>query len=255
MLIATEPAAGDYSRSTAVAVDFLTTLTNRSGSLILYKQATVPSKPGFGPGIWAAPRRLRPGETGAPLVWEDYMKLQAIEVSLEGMGWSRPLSIAQGDFHVIVPPLPSADDGSQAGEGGQHRVVRVTVDTSSTGRFHVAFRSTSAPTPVRVENLTGVQLFGRQASSLARGGGPWAVLRPRSSCPTPWEAAWGGGITAAIELRWPRREGESVVAGTLETARVVLVADSPAEGTRPGAQNPARPRSASPASACVADLS
>lgn len=233
--MATEPAAGDYSRSTAVAVDFLTTLTNRSGTVIRYKQATVPGKPGLGPGIWAAPRAILPGEAGVPLIWEDYMKLQAIEVSLDGMGWSRPLSISQGDFHVIVPPLMSADDGSLI--EGAHKVVRVTVDTSSTGRFHVAFRSTTAPTPVRVENLTGVQLFGRQASSLARGGGPWAVLRARSSCPTPWEATWGGGVTAAIELRWPRNAGETVVAGTLETARVVLVPDNPAEGSRPGASH------------------
>lgn len=246
VLVATEPASGDFSRSTAVSVDFLTTLTNRSGTTIRYKQATVPIRPGL-TGIWAEPKVLAPGQAGEPLIWEDYMKLQAIEISLEGMGWSRKLSIAQGDFHVIIPPAHLADDGGSSMTEGRHQVVRVTVETSSTGRFHVAFRSTNSATPVRVENLTGVTLFGRQASSLARGGGPWATLRPRSSCPTTWEATWGGGVTAAIELRWPRKDNESVVAGTLETARIVLVPDNPAEGSRSGAHTPR----CAPASALV----
>ena len=63
-----------------------------------------------------------------------------MEVSVDGMGWSRAVQVEQGDHHVVVPHKE---------EGGAAQVLRITVDQTGSGRFHVVFRSANAATPVR----------------------------------------------------------------------------------------------------------
>ena len=140
VLVASEAAHGAFSRSTVVTVDLLASLTNRTGVTVRWKQQHVPEREGLGSAVWCAPHELPPGACGQPLVWDDYMRLPAMEVGLPGMGWSRALTLTQGDHHLVVPALE---------EGGQPRCVRITVDQYGGGRLHVIFRSAAAASPAR----------------------------------------------------------------------------------------------------------
>ena len=94
-------------------------------------------------------------------------------------------------------------------------------------------RSACAAPPVRIENATGVQLAARQAATL-QGGSPWVLLPPHTNAPQPWECTWGGKVAAAVEIRCPKKQNETVVTGTADALRVPL-GDDGAEsyGSRP----------------------
>ncbi len=64
-------------------------------------------------------------------------------------------------------------------------------------------------------------LAARQAATL-QGGTPWELLQPHTNAPQPWECTWGGGVTAAVEIRCPKRTNETVVTGTADALRVPL---------------------------------
>ena len=88
---------------------------------------------------------------------------------------------------------------------------------------------------MRIENATGVQLAARQAATL-QGGSPWVLLPPHTNAPQPWECTWGGKVAAAVEIRCPKKQNETVVTGTADALRVPLGDDgSGAEsyGSRP----------------------
>lgn len=74
---------------------------------------------------------------------------------------------------------------------------------------------------MRIENATGVPLAARQAATL-QGGSPWVILAPHTNTPQPWECSWGGKVVAAVEIRCPKKQNETVVTGTLDALRVPL---------------------------------
>ena len=182
------------------------------------------------------------------------MKTPAMELGLEGAHWSRALAVAQGESHVVLTVREDAAMAAAARPATElrpPRIVHVSAEQAATGRcvceatfhvwchpdaltcvqprhpvgvcvsIHIALRSACAAPPVRVENLTGVALAARQAATL-QGGTPWALLPPHVNSPQPWECSWGGGVPAAIEIRCPKRQNETVVAGVADALRVPL---------------------------------
>jgi vacuolar protein sorting-associated protein 13A/C len=232
VLVAAEPGGGRFARTTVITVDHRVTLSNRTGERVSVKQTGIPEKQMPGRSQWAAPLILQPGDAGVPLIWDDYLKTPALELGLEGARWSRALSVAQGEAHVVL----SVRDDSSAGGGSAApaRVVHLSAEQAATGRVHVALRSACAPPPVRIENSTGCALAARQAATL-QGGTAWALLPPHANVAQPWECSWGAGVPAAIELRVPKRTGESVVVtgATADTLRVTL--QTAADGAHQGA--------------------
>ena len=74
---------------------------------------------------------------------------------------------------------------------------------------------------MRIENATGVPLAARQAATL-QGGSPWVILPPHTNAPQPWECSWGSKSVAAVEIRCPKKQNETVVTGTSDALRVPL---------------------------------
>ena len=207
VVVSAEPGAGRFARTTVITVDPRVTLSNRTGEMLQVKQTGIPDKPVPGRSQWAAPLVLHPGDAAVPLVWDDYLKTPAMELGIDTGKWSRPISVSQGEAHVV---LAAPRDDFTPGAGAQPRVVHLSAEQAATGRVHIALRNANAPAPVRIENTTGVALAARQAATL-QGGTPWVGIQPHANVPQAWETSWGAGIAAAVEIRCPKRSGESVV--------------------------------------------
>jgi hypothetical protein len=218
VVVSAEPGGGRFARTTVISVDPRVTLSNRSGTPLLVKQTGIPDKQIPGRSQWAAPLLLHAGDAGVPLVWDDYLKTPALELGIEATGagsfrqWSRPISVAQGEAHIVL--ASALRDDVTAISGGSVipacRVVHLSAEQAATGRVHMALRSASAPAPVRIENTTGVALAARQSASL-QGGTPWVAIPPHANVPQAWETSWGAGVSAAVEIRCPKRANETVL--------------------------------------------
>lgn len=206
-----EADTGLLARTLTVTLSCAHSLANRCGEALLLRQA----------GARGVPAALRPGEPALPLVWPDASRPPELQLALAAQPavWSRPFCVheAAAAAHAAgaagagwgdgpAPPQAAAllllnqPDPGAPPLGAPPRCLRLSFESGAGGRAAVCVTSAAAPFPVLLVNATTAPLLARQAGALG-GSADWASLPPLSSTPVPWEAAWGGGVPAAVDLR------------------------------------------------------